>query len=228
MVVGAFHQECWELTRPSFEAYAQAHGYELVVHYVTPPRSWAKPVLLRDELRDGYEQVLWVDCDAAFSESAPDIGDYLLDTHAFQCLTLLNTRPIELLWNTVDESAMISTGVWLMQASGWSTDFIAELLRQDEPTEAAAIWKLLGVYDMQAVAEHDWGAYIAGTVLLNSRWNSRYTGNDPHIFHATWRGADQQPELRLAILRAFTEHGSVPRDLLSARRSPGRGDTVAP
>jgi hypothetical protein len=70
------HAELLDLTRPTFEAYATRHGYDLDLRteLVAPdrPASWNKIPLLR-ELLGRYKVVMWVDADAAIVDASEDI-----------------------------------------------------------------------------------------------------------------------------------------------------------
>lgn len=74
--VGPEFEEMLAIATPSFEAFADRHGYELVVEpelgLLTRPASWHKvPVLL--DLLDEYPEVLWIDADAVIVDDADDL-----------------------------------------------------------------------------------------------------------------------------------------------------------
>jgi hypothetical protein len=63
------------LTRPSHQAYANAHGYATYFG-LTPtlgPPSWGKVPILRT-LLDNYDAVLWLDADCLVVDASDDIG----------------------------------------------------------------------------------------------------------------------------------------------------------
>jgi hypothetical protein len=236
IIDGPRHDEFAEITMPTFKRYAARHGYELLVHKLhdgQPSGSWSKAILLR-QLIETYEIALWVDCDAAISPTAHDASVYLADTHAFQALPFLNYQHEGLkpdwLAETGQVSTLLSSGVWMVAQHPFAVRFLDTLLAQtdlwDAPAaEAAGVWRLLGADtgSAQMIADNRWLAFPTGTVLLNDRWNSRETANDPHIFHATWLGAKDQHELRLDLLRQFVNHGKVPDALLAQRTVDGKG-----
>jgi hypothetical protein len=227
IVDGPQHDEFWEITRPTFEDYANRHGYTLVVADLSdnvPSPTWSKVVRLR-ELVDDYEYVLWVDCDCAISPAAPDVSVHLEDAHAFQALTFLNYRPAGLAEDPMVALGLcrplLATGVWAIRQHPWTVEFFDALWRRedlfDDPNaEAAPVWRLLG-------GEGEL-RYMLGTVLLNELWNSRLvedhlavTPERSHIFHATWFGAKQQHDLRLRLLEAFVQTGTIPAELRAER-----------
>jgi hypothetical protein len=87
------HAELLRLSGPTFRAYADRHGYELVIGAGEMPEpragAWAKVPLIR-RLLDTYELVLWVDVDAMILDGSVDVAE-LLDVDAFQGLVLNGT-----------------------------------------------------------------------------------------------------------------------------------------
>ena len=236
IVDGPLHERFAEITMPTFEAYADRHDYDLILgDYIAegaPSGMWSKCVHLR-QLIEEYEVVLWVDCDAAISPDAPDAAQYVLDTHAFQAIPFLNYQSDGLRPDALADAGMVSTllsaGVWLVHQHPFAVRFFDALFAQrdlyDHPAaEAAAMWRLLGADtgSAQLIADNGWLAFPTGTILLNDRWNSRESDNQPHIFHATWLGAQEQSELRLDLLTEFVANGSIPDSLLDQRRPPAR------
>ena len=226
IVDGSLHERFAEITMPTFRAYADRHGYDLVVADMTespPSGTWSKAVRLR-ELIDSYEVVLWVDCDAAISPEAPDAARHVLDTHAFQALPFLNYQSVGLERDWMADAGIVptllSTGVWLVHQHPFAVEFFDRLFActdlYDHPAaEAAAVWQILGADGGSAHL-----LSVTGTILLTDRWNSRETANRPHIFHATWMGAVEQPALRVDLLNEFVTHGTIADSLLAQRRPP--------
>ena len=74
-------RSCSKLTRPSFERYADRHGYELAVPTTDPAperrrKHWAKIALI-NRLLPECDLLLWVDADAAIVDSSMDIEEAL-------------------------------------------------------------------------------------------------------------------------------------------------------
>lgn len=192
MVDGAFHETIAAITLPSFERYAQRHGYDLIITTGLPDAPtvpWSKPTRVLQAL-DDYDFVAWIDVDAVVADDAPDISDRLLGTPAFQAFV----------WLPYSEG-FIATGVWALRRCPQATAFITDCLAQEDllganggSHEAEAIWRLL---DTNA-------DYALGTTLLNERWNSR-TFADAYIYHATGSRERREPTRRLNLLRAFAE-----------------------
>jgi hypothetical protein len=84
LAIGEGYAETWrELCEPSWRAYAERHGYELI--WLTEPLddsprardrspSWQKLLVLEQPFARDFERIVWVDADVVFSEGAPDIA----------------------------------------------------------------------------------------------------------------------------------------------------------
>ena len=73
------HEALLEISRPTFAAYAERHGYELITSTEADPRrppAWAKVPMLREALA-AYDLVLWIDADAVIVDGTRDIADEL-------------------------------------------------------------------------------------------------------------------------------------------------------
>ncbi|CCQ72782.1 hypothetical protein [Magnetospira sp. QH-2] len=77
VLIGEFHQQLWaQHFQPTWEPYAKAHGYDIVVidDYIDPsPRSrdrrphWQKCLILEHEQVRDYDSVVWIDGDVAIN-----------------------------------------------------------------------------------------------------------------------------------------------------------------
>jgi glycosyl transferase family (putative galactosyltransferase) len=73
------HEALLEISRPTFEAYARRHGYELITSTETRPGrppAWAKVPMLREAL-ESFELVLWIDADAVIVDGRDDVAELL-------------------------------------------------------------------------------------------------------------------------------------------------------
>lgn len=70
------HEELLEIAMPSFEAFADRHGYEIVIpdfeDRPARPQSWWKVPALLAAL-DEFEEALWIDADCVIIDAADDI-----------------------------------------------------------------------------------------------------------------------------------------------------------
>ncbi len=180
-----------DIARPSFERFARAQGYSLVIGTglesgIRPP-SWGKVPLLR-RLVDSYEAVLWIDVDTVIMQSD---RDPLLDmaSSAFQAFvdypTPLGNVP--------------SCGFWLMRGGARSARFLDHVWEQEQFTghpwwEQAAVASLLGrrFIDGQAQRDdpnqsiskfEDADQWVEGTGFLPSEWNAMMPGLHDRVRH---------------------------------------------
>ena len=130
----------------TFEAFAERHGYDLVLHteLVAPerPPAWNKIRLVRD-LLDRYEEVLWIDSDAIFVDISKDIADVM---RPGKDLYLVEHR-----WWANPDWRGANTGVFLVRATDWSRDFLDQVWQRDQYIEHpwwenAAVLDLLGYH----------------------------------------------------------------------------------
>ena len=73
------HEALLEVSRPTFAAYAERHGYELLTSTVADrrrPPAWAKVPMLREAV-ESFELVLWIDADAVIVDGGRDVADEL-------------------------------------------------------------------------------------------------------------------------------------------------------
>ena len=73
------HEALLAISRPTFAAYAERHGYDLITSTESDrrrPPAWAKVPMLRETLAS-YDLVLWIDADAVIVDRSRDIADEL-------------------------------------------------------------------------------------------------------------------------------------------------------
>ena len=176
------HTELLEIAMPSFERFAERHGYDLIVPDPLPSErapSWHKVPILLSAL-DEYDEVLWLDADTVVVDPTDDVPvlpqawqamvrHYTGDGMVPNCGVWLVRRPmipvLQRMWNM---SQHIDAGWW----------------------EQSALCELLG-YDVRRlpivmVEPSDLYSY---TQFLDSGWNVHvWDANEPmkiHIQHAT-------------------------------------------
>jgi hypothetical protein len=184
---------CLRIALPSFERYAERHGYELIVGDGSTaddrPAAWAKIVLLQETLRR-YDFALWIDADALIIDPRRDISDDVRRWH-FQGLVRHATV-----------GTVPNTGVWVLRSGSTSQRFLADVWNQrqfiDHPWwENAAAMVVLGYdigkptdtgYAMGPVTAVRNSRYRVLTSWLDKRWNSIVPdpADQPRIRH--WAG----------------------------------------
>ncbi len=199
------HRELLDVARPSFEYYAETHGYELLVpdRCVLPSDRtphWAKVALMEEALSD-HDLVVWLDADTMIVDFTRDIAGDLLDTD-FQGLVL---EQFAWRWNP-------NTGVWAMRSEQRSASFLEEvwdlgaLERFIWPDQGAVMQTLgwqLTPFPRGVKLVHP-SPYLAGTGWLPPEWNWIVYQDDsrwaPRIKH--WAGDFDN---RLEAMRAEAE-----------------------
>ena len=155
--------------RPSLEAYARRHGYELVIgdgnEAEGRPLPWAKIGLMRHLLQEAHD-VLWVDADALILDETVDIADELAP-EAFQALVRHATQ----------QGEIPNTGVWYLRGQR-ARLFLDEVWQLDQYRdhpwwEQAAVQHLLG-YSATIEADQPVRAstWMEGTQWLDPSWNA--------------------------------------------------------
>jgi Methyltransferase domain/galactosyl transferase GMA12/MNN10 family/Glycosyl transferase family 2 len=194
--------ELLEITRQSFELYAERHGYDLVIEEQTldssRPPQWSKILLLQRLLRD-YDVVVWVDADAIFVDASRDIAEELepgrflyFAQHRFGGMDAANTGVLVL--RACPEADAFLAGAWER------TEYI-----HHPYWEQAAMLALLG-YEVDPPTRTRLvrpSHYMSGVKLLSSEWNSIVadSARRPRVKHY----AGEPHELRLAGLRQDLE-----------------------
>jgi hypothetical protein len=205
------HEALLEISRATFAAYAQRHGYELITSTESDPRrppAWAKVPMLREAL-DSFELVLWIDADAVIVDGSEDIAGEL-DPERF--LGLVRHGGLQ----------VPNTGVMLLRAGDRARDLLDQTWRATRLIhhpwwENAALLEALG-YDLPGALEpglrgrlHRLTArvrgreprpfaparrspFMAGTQFLPLEWNSVYLdrADTPRIVHCVGVPVEQR------------------------------------
>lgn len=159
------HEELLEISARSYKAFASRHGYDVVLtnEVLAPerPPAWSKIRMVRD-LLERYDEVLWIDADAAFVDTSKDIADLV---RRGKDIYLVEHR-----WHENDDWRSANTGVFLTRATDWSRAFLD------------AVWA------HERFIEHPWWENAAALDLLgyeipedltpprkrrDTRWNER-------------------------------------------------------
>lgn len=138
------HRDLNDIARPSLEAFAAQHDYDLVVshddHARGRPPAWGKVVLLR-ELLDSHARVVWIDADAIVVDGAADIF-----------AGAVRHRPLRLVVHRYDGLEVPNTGVLTLTSGRWATRLLDRVWARERWIEHkwwenAAILDVLG-YDV--------------------------------------------------------------------------------
>lgn len=205
------------LALPTFEAYAERHGYEIVVVEPgpLPDRSphWNKVQLLQSAL-ESYQSALWLDCDVIICRFDIDIFDEMC-SEDFQAFVLeYDKRGIH-----------PNSGVWAMRSGDLAQQFLAEVwdigqLPNVNWFDQAAVCKALGWSYPPAYTKPLFPSqYLPYTGWFDPRWNSLYKHDaegyrHAHFFH--YVGAHNS--YREGLMRAH----------IAELQLPGYQDAAAP
>jgi hypothetical protein len=165
------HRELLAETAPSMAAYAQHHGWDLVLsseHLSDRPPSWSKLVLVQ-ELTQRYEYVWWIDADAIIVALDRDI----LAEVGGEADIWFARHPQD----RDPDATVLNAGVFLARSGAFTRDLFQSMWDQEQFIEHnwwenAALLDLLG-YSLEApfskLRETDWDGRI-GT--LDLAWNN--------------------------------------------------------
>ena len=201
------HEALLEISRPTFAAYAQRHGYELITSTESDPRrppAWAKVPMLREALAS-FDLVLWIDADAVIVDGRDDIAAEL---ERDRFLGLVRHGELQ----------VPNTGVMVWRAGDLATDLLDRTWRASRFIhhpwwENAALLDALG-YDLPSALEPRWrrrlrrlagreerpfgparpSPFVAGTQFLPLEWNSVYLdrADRPRIVHCVGVPVEQR------------------------------------
>jgi hypothetical protein len=203
------HRELFEVARPSFEAFAALHGYELIV--CTDPEvsagrapSWGKVPLLTATLAT-HDRAVWVDTDAVIVDPSRDI---------FAAVT--RRRPLGLVVHHYAGLEVPNAGVLAVRRSRWVIGLLRRLWNADRFVdhkwwENAALLEVLGydVDDPRATSRRI-TRDARRVVELDPAWNSvpPDPAAAPNIVHFAGCSFDE----RLTGMRALTAGRSASFD----------------
>ena len=206
------HAALLAVSEPTFRAYAERHGYELVVgHEADPgrPPAWAKVRMLQ-ELLTRFDLVVWIDADAVVVDGRADIA-----------ADLAPAAQLGLVEHRRGEERIPNTGVMVWRAGEFAHELLATMWSAKRYIhhpwwENAALVDALG-YDVPRFSRLERllpgrprpcrparpSPYLAGTQFLAPQWNWAYLSRveNPRIVHCVGVPVEQ----RLADMQAALE-----------------------
>jgi galactosyl transferase GMA12/MNN10 family len=206
------HAALLEISEPTFRAYAERHGYDLVVGREADPRrppAWSKVRMLQQLLAE-FELVVWIDADAVIVDGRADIAD-----------DLEPGKQLGLVEHHRGDDRIPNTGVMVWRAGEFAHELLANVWSAtrfiDHPWwENAALVDALG-YDVPRFSRLERllpgrprpvrpvrpSTYREGTQFLAPEWNWAYLSRveNPRIVHCVGVPVEQ----RLADMQAARE-----------------------
>jgi glycosyl transferase family (putative galactosyltransferase) len=190
------HEQLLAVSEPTFRAYADRHGYELVTSTEADPArppAWAKVAMLREVLEE-FDLAVWIDADAVIVDGRDDIA---ADLEPGQQLGLVRHGDVP------------NTGVMVWRAGDFARALLGEMWgakrRIDHPWwENAALLDALG-YDVPSFSRLERvlrrrpraprpSRFSAGVQFLPPEWNWTYLARvaNPRIVHCVGVPVDQR------------------------------------
>lgn len=193
------HAELLEIAIPSFEAFADLHGYEIVTPELQSdrPASWWKVPALKAAL-GVYEAALWVDADVVITDPSQDVP---CPSGAWQALVLHHTGdgavPSCAVWYVTRAMLPVLDEVWGMTHRidhGW--------------------WEQAALMDLMGFQHHFRPAYLSSPTRLFERTHWIDHGFNTHLWdapgpeHPRFMHATMHPD-RVAVMRDWAA-GKLP------------------
>ena len=213
------HEALLEISRPTFAAYAERHGYELITSTEGDPRrppAWAKVPMVREALAS-YDLVLWIDADAVIVDGSRDIAGELAPDR-FLGLVGHGERRVPntgvMLLRAGEGARDLLVAVWkatrFVHHPWWENAALADALGYDLPEalEPGLRGRLLrlaaraGIRELRPSAPARPSRFLAGTQLLPREWNSVYLDQaaEPRIVHFPAVPVEQRAsDMRVAL-----------------------------
>ena len=118
IVLGCVYTPNWEqiadVTCENSKEYCKKHGYSLIKTIKSDYQGFEKIEKAHDHLfTEGYDVVLFMDCDSIITNHNIKVEDFLDDEHDFYCTEDVNGT---------------NTGVFIVKATEWSFNFLHKLL----------------------------------------------------------------------------------------------------
>lgn len=207
------HAALLEISRPTFEAYAQRHGYELITTTESDPRrppAWSKVPMVREALAS-FELVLWIDADAVIVDAGRDIadeleGDRFLGLVRHGEVGIPNTGVM--LWRPGEPARDLLDRTWaatrFMHHPWWENAALLDALGYDLPgaLDSGLLARLRRLARSRPFRLARSSPFLAGTQFLPLEWNSVYLdrAESPRIVHCVGVPVEQRArDMRAAL-----------------------------
>jgi galactosyl transferase GMA12/MNN10 family len=194
--------ELLAVSLPTFESYAQRHGWEVFVDSADRtdgrPAAWGKIPLIAEMLRS-HDLVMWVDADAVIVDETVDLASEL---RARKHLYLVEHR------HAPTGEVTANAGVLMFRAGGWAKRLLEAIWAQEDLIahrwwENAALMRLLGYrIDPQPAAHIQRTRWLRRVRFLDVAWNSM-----PH-----WHGSPSPRITHYASLPLGERHNRMLTD----------------
>jgi hypothetical protein len=198
-----------EISRPTLEAYAERHQWELVVGTQARadgrPASWAKIPFIAG-LLGTYDLVMWVDADAVIVDGSVDIASELrLRKHLY--LVEHHHAP--------SGEVTANAGALMLRAGRWTRSLLRAIWEQEDLVnhrwwENAALMRLLGYQiDPQPAGPLHRTRWLRRVRFLDVAWNSMphwHGSPTPRITHYAGLPIEERRNRMLADVASLARH----------------------
>ena len=205
--------ELLAVSLPTFESYAQRHGWELVVERGDRsdgrPAPWAKIPLI-SELLGRYDLVMWIDSDAVIVNESVDL--------ASECRWRKHLYLVEHRHAPTGE-VTANAGVMMFRAGRWAQHLLEAIWAQEDLIthrwwENAALMRLLGYrIDPQPAGPEHRTRWLRHVHFLDVAWNSMPhwdASPTPRIVHYASLPLEERRQRMLADVAAAGGRSSRP------------------
>lgn len=197
------HEALLEISRPTFAAYAERHGYELITSTESDPGrppAWAKVPMVREAL-GSYDLVLWIDADAVIVDGSRDIAD-ALEPDRFLGLVRHGERQVPntgvMVWRAGERAVDLLDRAWsatrFVHHPWWENAALLDALGYDLPgeLEPSRARRLFARRRPFALARPS--GFLSGVQFLPLEWNSVYLdrAESPRIVHCVGVPVEQR------------------------------------
>ena len=205
------HEALLAISRPTFAAYAERHGYDLITSTESDrrrPPAWAKVPMLRETLAS-YDLVLWIDADAVIVDGRDDIAAEL-EPERFLGLVRHGEQQVPntgvMVWRAGERADELLDRTWrarrFLHHPWWENAALLAALGYDLPSALEPGWRR-----RLRRKERQFGAarpspFTAGVQFLSHEWNSVYLdqAERPRIVHCLGVPVDQRARDMRAVL----------------------------
>ena len=205
------HEELLDVALPTYRAFADRHGYDLIVgkKMTELPPAWNKVPLLIDALAH-FEEVVWFDCDLIVVDPSEDFPPLV----SVQERGVLQVRSHAMVRHFEDCSEVPNSGVWRLRLD--AIPLLAKIMELEVFTthgwfEQAALLTLMG-YAIPPEGSHypdtkcrcvQQTRWYKECQFMRLRFNSHpnYRAERPAIVHCSYESMPQRLEVMRALVR---------------------------
>lgn len=213
------HEELLDVALPSYKAFAQRHGYDLLIgnsfeSFINHPPAWMKIPLLQSILSD-YEEVVWFDCDLIVVDPSDDFPP------------LASEKLHALVRHFEGDSEVPNSGVWRVkkQCGNLQGTGLLNCIRTLDVFRNHGWWEQAALMTLMGYCVPPEGSHFPDTrcrcvyktqwyeacQFMRLAWNSHpnYRADHPKVVHCSYPDMPR----RLEVMRALSKdpHYNYPR-----------------